>query len=118
VTSRAEDAYPSGSAHGDRGRSIYGTPPIAIQAEGELDGVARHSPDCSSNVPNDQFDRPDEVLAPSTQGRRGPLTLTLEIIWVDGPAANALRRTQARVLRDLLAALTLGPNAGHHHKDE
>ena len=53
-----------------------------------------------------------------SQGRRGPLTLTLDIQWIDGPAADALRRTQARVLRDLLAALTSGPHAGHHPEDE
>ena len=115
MTNRPEATHPSGSPPGG---SIQGAPPTTIQAEGELDDVALHSPDCSSNVQNDQFDRTGEVLAPSTPGRCGRLTLTLEIQWVDGPASNALRRTQARVLRDLLAALTPGPDTGHHHKDE
>lgn len=34
----------------------------------------------------------------------------MDIVWVDGPAAEALRRSQARVLRDLLAALDPGPS--------
>ncbi len=72
----------------------------------------------NSDDPNDRFDMLDGARASYSQGRRGPLTLTLEIQWVDGPAADALRRTQARVLRDLLAALTPGPHAGHDPEDE
>lgn len=60
----------------------------------------------------------DGAHASYYQGRRGPLTLTLDIQWIDGPAANALRRTQARVLRDLLAALPTRPRTGHHPEDE
>ncbi len=72
----------------------------------------------NSDDPNDRFDMLDGARASYSQGRRGPLTLTLEIQWVDGPAADALRRTQARVLRDLLAALTPRPTAGQDPEDE
>ncbi len=36
--------------------------------------------------------------------------LTMDIVWVDDPAAEALRRSQARVLQDLLAALDPCPS--------
>jgi len=51
----------------------------------------------------------DGARASWDQGRQQPLALTLEIAWADGPAADALRRTQARVLRDRLGALAARP---------
>jgi hypothetical protein len=70
-----------------------------------------HPPLTSANTigRNDRFDMLDDALATYDQGRQRPLAVTLEIVWVDGPAADALRRSQARVLRDLLVALTSGP---------
>ena len=65
-----------------------------------------------------RFDMLDGVMASSRQGRRGPPTLTLEITWVDGSTADALRRIQARVLRDLLAALPSGPKRAANEDEQ
>ncbi len=103
MTARAGDAHPSGparSAH--RGRTRKGVPPAGTQT-GTM--PAADTP-AASNERNRRFDRLDGALAPSPPGRRGPPAVRAHITWASGPAAEALGRTQGRVLRDLLAALT------------
>ena len=109
MTTKSDDARPSDPALTARRRPATGTPPSHLSASDPPDHSPSSPPDHTSKHQNGGFDRLGEDLAPSTQGRRGPPTLTLDIVWVDGPAADALRRTQARVLRDLLAALSPSP---------
>ena len=116
-TPRGWSAEPDGA--GDAARAAARPPGVRPGGHGPV-GPHADVPLTSVNTDDgdDRFDRLDGALAPYGQGRRGPLTLTLEIQWVDGPAADALRRTQARVLRDLLAALTPRPTAGQDPEDE
>ena len=108
MSSKADDARPGTSAP-TLGRPPAG-PPAGHRAGGQPEEPSSNPSDCTPKEQDGGFDSLGEVLAPSTQGRRGPPTLTLEIVWVNGPAAEALRRSQARVLRDLLAALNASPS--------
>jgi hypothetical protein len=107
VTARADDAHPSRPARpASRGRSRKGTPPAGTETGSMRAASTPTPPDGASNGRKRRFDRLDSALAPSPPGRRGPPAVRARITWASGPAAEALGRTQGRVLRDLLAALT------------